>query len=273
MNTVVRTIQLIEIDALKEFQKICDENSIHFFLRGGSVLGAVKYKGFIPWDDDMDVAVPREDYEKLIQLFQNKPIAGKYYINSYRYCKELHCYFPRMVLSEDERIKNGLPKNTNLGLHLMDIFPIDGAPNSLLGRLSFYLKIYILRTLASLGTVYTGEMVNMHTRKQQFVIDVIRCLNINRLINQKKVYMKLEKLYTKYDWKTQKYAGTPTASLFTREIMPQEYWGKGVLMDFDELKVMVPEKYDSYLKRMYGKNYLYEEPEEKDRKSHLKGNK
>ena len=66
---MIRLIQKVELDAIKEFQKICKENNIDFFLRGGSVLGAVKYDGFIPWDDDMDIAVPREGYDRLPEIF------------------------------------------------------------------------------------------------------------------------------------------------------------------------------------------------------------
>ena len=69
---VLKKIQEIELDALKEFNKICKENNLMFFLRGGSVMGAVKYQGFIPWDDDVDIAVPREDYDQLPQIFENK---------------------------------------------------------------------------------------------------------------------------------------------------------------------------------------------------------
>ena len=103
---VLKKIQEIELDALKEFNKICKENNLMFFLRGGSVMGAVKYQGFIPWDDDVDIAVPREDYDQLPQIFENKIIAGKYQVLCHQYCEELHCYFPRLFLLEDERIRD-----------------------------------------------------------------------------------------------------------------------------------------------------------------------
>ncbi|MTV94432.1 lipopolysaccharide cholinephosphotransferase, partial [Streptococcus pneumoniae] len=83
---MIRLIQKVELDAIKEFKKICEENDIDFFLRGGSVLGAVKYDGFIPWDDDMDIAVPREAYDKLPSVFKDRIIAGKYQVLTYQYC-------------------------------------------------------------------------------------------------------------------------------------------------------------------------------------------
>lgn len=268
-NGIVKKIQEVELDALVEFQKICNENNIRFYLRGGSVMGAVKYHGFIPWDDDMDIAVPREDYERLIKLVKDLSIAGKYRINSYRYCKELPCYFPRMVLEERERVRLGLPKNTKLGLHLMDIFPLDGAPDNVVVRKIYFGKVYLYRALASLGTFYRDEMVNMHTRKQQCVINILRIFKIDRLIDQRQMYGKLEKLYTKYDWKEKKYAGTITASLFSKEIFPREVWGEGAFMNFESTKVRVPTEYDIYLKKLYGKDYLNKEPDLSHRKSHL----
>ena len=268
-NRLIETIQAVELDALKEFDKFCKKNDLHYFLRGGSVLGAVKYRGFIPWDDDMDIAVPRDDYERLIELTKDVIIGNKYRINSYRYCNELHCYFPRMVLLEEERVRLELPKNTKLGLHLMDIFPLDGAPDNYVWRQFYFLKVYIMRALASLGTIYDGPMVNMHSRKQQFVIDLLRFLKIDKLVDQREVYARLEKLYTKYNWKKQKYAGTITASLFKAEVMPSQIWGKGEYIPFEDTYMCVPEMYDIYLKNLYGKNYLIEEPKEDERKSHL----
>ena len=174
---VLKKIQEIELDALKEFNKICKENNLMFFLRGGSVMGAVKYQGFIPWDDDVDIAVPREDYDQLPQIFENKIIAGKY-----------------QVLLEDERIKLGLPRNTNLGLHLIDIIPLDGAPNNSLVRKVYYLKVYWYRFLASLGTTYKGDHIDMHSKKQKLLIGLFKKLGFAKLFPQNSVYNRLDRL-------------------------------------------------------------------------------
>ena len=268
---VLKKIQEIELDALKEFNKICKENNLMFFLRGGSVMGAVKYQGFIPWDDDVDIAVPREDYDQLPQIFENKIIAGKYQVLCHQYCEELHCYFPRLFLLEDERIKLGLPRNTNLGLHLIDIIPLDGAPNNSLVRKVYYLKVYWYRFLASLGTTYKGDHIDMHSKKQKLLIGLFKKLGFAKLFPQNSVYNRLDRLYKRYDWKKQHYAGTVNASLFTKEVMPSYIWGKGVFLRFEDTEYRVPSDYDNYLKRLYGENYFYEEPAEEDRKSHIGG--
>lgn len=268
-NKIIKLVQEIELDAIKELNKILKENDIEFFLRGGSVMGAVKYKGFIPWDDDMDIAIPRPMYDRLPEIFKDRIIAGKYQVLTYQNEKNLHCYFPRMLLLEAERKRVGLPKNTNLGLHLIDIIPLDGAPSSKISRKIYFIKVYILRFLASLGTTYKGDHKDMHTKSQKAIISLAKHMKLHKIFKQNRVYEMQTKLYKKYHWKRSAYSGTINASLYHREIMPTEIWGDGKMMKFESEEYRVPSLYDSYLKRLYGNNYMNEEPDEEHKKSHL----
>ena len=87
----LRKLQLEELKILKMFKKICEENDLRYYLLGGTLLGAVRHDGFIPWDDDVDVCMPREDYEKF-QKIADKQLEKPYYLrslennNDYRYC-------------------------------------------------------------------------------------------------------------------------------------------------------------------------------------------
>ena len=67
----LQEIKQVELEILKEFNSFCEENNIRYFLAFGTLLGAIRYKGFIPWDDDVDVLVPRDDYNRLLKQFQN----------------------------------------------------------------------------------------------------------------------------------------------------------------------------------------------------------
>lgn len=264
----IKTKQEILLEGIIELKKILDKNNIKFYLRGGSVMGAVKYNGFVPWDDDMDIAVPRKDYDKLIDILNGKVFSEKFEVISSKYNATAHCYFPRLFLIEKVRKELDLEKNTNLGLHLIDILPIDGAPNNKFNRNIYFGKVYILRFLASLGTFYGEGEVDMHSPKQKVIIKMAKLMQLHKIFPQQKVYKILDRLYTKYDWKKQDYAGTITASLFKKEVMPVEIWGEGVWHQFETEKFLIPTDYDRYLKIMYGENYLSEEPDEK--KSHHK---
>ena len=68
----LRKLQLEELQILEEFIKVCNENNLKYYMLGGTLLGAIRHKGFIPWDDDVDVAMPRSDYEFFLQMAEKK---------------------------------------------------------------------------------------------------------------------------------------------------------------------------------------------------------
>ena len=72
MNTIdLKKLQQTELEVLRHFHKYCAENGLRYYLIGGALLGAARYGGFIPWDDDIDVAMPREDYERLKKMYDS----------------------------------------------------------------------------------------------------------------------------------------------------------------------------------------------------------
>ena len=266
------TIQKIELEALKELKTFCQNNGISFFLRGGSVMGAIKYSGFVPWDDDADIAVPRDQYDKLIQLTKENEWSKKFYISSYKYEEKMHCYFPRVFLKEEYITLYNLPRNNEMGLTLVDILPLDGAPNNFFAREIYYLKVYAYRALAGVWTLSDKKTVNMHDKKKRFILKVLELFKVNKLYTQRNIYEKLDKLYKKYDYKTQKNIGTITGSLYKKEIFPSRYWGDGIWKSFEGEQFLVPKEYDDYLKKLYGNDYLTRTPSDKEKyfKKHIK---
>lgn len=271
-NEQLRILQLLELEALTELQKFCKTNGINFFLRGGSVMGAVKYNGFVPWDDDADIAIIRKDYNKLIDLSSSKEWSEKFYIVNYKDNPEIHCYFPRVLLKENVRIKMGLPKNNKLGLTVIDILPIDGTPNSSILREIYFFWIYFYRALAAVWTMDIDETVNMHDSKKKIVLKILKKIGITKFYSQVGIYNKLDKLYTKHSIKDSRYIGTITGSLYKKEILLKEWWGNGIEMKFENQKFLVPQNYDEYLKQLYGDNYLTYTPSvaQKYAKKHIK---
>ena len=95
----LRKLQLTELDILKQIVKICDENSLTYYISGGTFLGAVRHKGFIPWDDDIDIAMPRTSYEKFADLADEK-LPKKYKYINFKNDKTAKICFARVENSE-----------------------------------------------------------------------------------------------------------------------------------------------------------------------------
>lgn len=272
MKTNIELIHDLELQALTELKTFCDNNNIKFYLRGGSVMGAVKYNGFVPWDDDADIAVPRDQYNKLIKISQNTEWSKKFYISSYKYDKDMHCYFPRVLVKEKVLNDLKLPHNNKKGLTIIDILPLDGAPNFILFRLFYYLRIFYYRALAGVWTLDIKETVDMHDKKKRFILKALKFIGIKKLYKQFDIYEKLDKIYSKNDYKKKKYTGTITGSLYSKEIFKREIWGEGIPMKFGDAEFLVPDQYDFYLKKLYGNDYLTRTPSdvEKSNKNHIK---
>lgn len=265
-------IQKIEYDALISINKICKENNLKVYLRGGSVLGAVKYSGFVPWDDDIDIVLPRKDYNRLIEIMPQK-FDNRFQFISYQKVKDAHCYFPRILLDEEIRKKMNFPKNNERGLVLIDVLPLDGMPDGKISNIFFVSKIYLYRVLASLWTLDVKDTVSMHDSKKEKILKLLYSLKIHHLYKQDTIYKKMDKLYKKYTFGKTKKACILSSSKLKKEIVPTEWWGEGKFLKFNELDIRVPYDYDSYLKRLFGYNYkTYEPPIEERKKSHIKGN-
>ena len=128
-NSKLRKVQLTELEILEKIDEICKKNNINYFLIGGTLLGDVRHKGFIPWDDDIDIGMLREDYEKFINVCLKNGALGKDY---YLHCNESDddYFIPFIKVKKNNTTfaeKNIENINTHKGIFL-DIFPYDNVP-------------------------------------------------------------------------------------------------------------------------------------------------
>lgn len=135
-DRVLRQLQLTMLEILKVFDKFCREHDLKYSLYAGSLLGAVRHKGFIPWDDDLDVCMSRVDYEKFLELWQEAPVEGYVLQN-----KENSKYFDQSFSKIRKDHTTFLQDKWQIGNHhtgiFLDVFPIDRIPNEKLKRIIF----------------------------------------------------------------------------------------------------------------------------------------
>jgi lipopolysaccharide cholinephosphotransferase len=145
-NRTLRRVQLVQLEIAKEIKRVCDENGIKFFLDSGTLLGAIRHKGFIPWDDDMDIGMLREEYDKFCEIAPNK-LGEKYVLQSWFTDDDYALSFAK-IRKKGTVYREGKSANLkNCGFYV-DIFPYDKAPEDVRDREKFDKKLIdILRQL------------------------------------------------------------------------------------------------------------------------------
>ncbi len=271
MNNIelsAQELKEISLRGLTEFSKVCNENGYTFWLAYGSLIGAVRHKGFIPWDDDIDLWMPRKDYESFLNKYQNILIADEWEIFSHKNKKGY--YFPWIKLCSNKTILT--PSRFNSGLlygSSIDIFPLDNmnsgnidcAYNELKKINSEYKKeIKKLRP-------YTGGLKGVNTIWKKLGKKVY--FNSFKLIygDPAKIIDKYENIKLLNDNSNDHIfiATSPCASY--PWVWEAEDFSRTVILDFENLCMPAPASYDSVLRRVYG-NYLEIPPKDKQVSDH-----
>ena len=236
-------LQKVEFDMLKEFVRICDELQLTYFLVCGSALGAVKYQGFIPWDDDLDVALPRSDYEVFCEKAQSM-LPEHLFLQNYRTDPMFPMIFSKIRNSNTTYIEKSLStSDINHGVYI-DVFPLDGYPEDAEASADLERKKYIynLLRLCCLNTkrtwktallVFGEKLCGYHRKPARFV-------------------QKLDSEIRKYKIDKSKLWCNHGNWQGMLEYAPQWHYGKGTIAVFEGLSVRIPEKFDEYLTQKYG---------------------
>lgn len=258
-----------DLAALKTFLAFCEEHGLTYFAIGGTLLGAVRHKGFIPWDDDVDVGMPRADYDKLIALAKELP--KPFVLEEYRYNKEFQSYFAKIRSEEIDLLETVTEEEDKRRGYLVDIIPIDGTPNLSLFRKLYFARILWLRFLCGAANVHTGILTS-RPKWEQSVLKICRALRVYKVLTKEKVYRRLDTVFRRQTVAGAKQIGTIMGAYKTREIVPAEYFGLGeepVYLEFEDIKLRVPKQYEKYLTHMYGDYKKL--PPENQRKAHYQG--
>lgn len=247
-----------QLEILKNFDDFCTINSLKYSLSGGTLLGAIRHKGFIPWDDDIDVCMPRKDYEFLVNNFisndKNLTIKSSLLNN-------LDIPFAKIV-DISTKIDSKFDES-EVNKHLwIDIFPVDALPEDIYKVKEIYSRCNFYRTLLLLQDAKLGEGTTCFRKYAKYLLKPLA-----KFYGRKRCVEKLEKIAKSNSYETSKYVGAVTWGLYgAGERMLKSEFEKSVELEFEGYKFPAFSCWDSYLRGLYG-NYMELPPIEK-RKTH-----
>ena len=252
-NTKNRELHQKLLEIMDVFHNLCEKNKIKYFILGGTMLGAFRHKGFIPWDDDMDVGLPREDYEKLLNLPKSE-WPDNLIIKTPNNSKDLIFPYSKIINKSTTLIEDRLDGIIE-GIYI-DVFPLDGAgnfwPNSKLSYYIFYLKQ---------GLLFNNQD---HGLKKTLLRRIFQ--KYARLKNTRKIYENVDKFMKRYEYNNSRFIGNYAGAWRLNEFMEKNIMEPPKLYSFEHLQLYGPNRAEEYLTRLYG-DFMKLPPIEK-RKSH-----
>jgi len=250
----LQQLKKIEIESLRLFIQICDRYKLRYFLLGGSCLGAIRHKGFIPWDDDIDVGMPRSDYNKFLEIAQAE-LPENMFVQTVITDIEYPMCFAKLRNSNTTFIETSVKNfKINHGVYI-DIFPLDGITDDEFERKKHLFKLKICHRAKSMYWYKGNKTITLKSIIYDFVFKIYY-RNIRNIIKSE------EKLMLKYDYDYSNLVFNYCGAWGEKEITPKEWFGEGKMADFEGISVLVPQNYDAYLTKMYG-DYMTLPPIEK----------
>lgn len=261
-------MKVLALTMLKDVAKFCDDHNIKYYLCGGTLLGAVRHKGFIPWDDDIDIMMPRPDYLRFLELYNgtNPRYVVKGIENDDRYWRPFAKVFD-LHTELDEPIYNvkGLTNHV-----FLDVFPVDGIPDDTFTRIKRFREQEILSKLCSAAvmnykssTVYAGKM-DVKSKIKLFIRNTIKFTLITLLKPVSSTYLLklVNRNAQKTDYRTANYVGTIVDCHYGAacEMLPKECFENGVRVPFEDSEFWAMGNYKLYLQNLYG-DYMKLPPE------------
>ena len=244
------------VEMLSWFHSFCVENHLRYYAAGGTALGAVRHKGFIPWDDDIDVIMPRPDYEKFKEMSSKfdddfhyrAEFPGKKKEFVYQYGK---LYDTTTTLIENTRFK------TKRGIFI-DIFPIDGAGNTVEEAATQIKDVF---KKVSFLAAYNCSVRKGRGWFKNAAVLAMRCVP-GFLLNNVKITHSIHDMCRNKKFDECEFVANLVGLGNNKEIMKREWIGTPTLIQFENIQIYGPEKIDLYLKQLYG-DYMKLPPEEK----------
>lgn len=246
----IQEVQRISLSLLDSFDQFCKKHQLQYFLAWGTLLGAIRHKGFIPWDDDIDLMMLREDYDRLVELNIEQPEEG---VRFYSYKQKgdydnVNCRFSdEHTVVDLSRIEN--PVNQGIWL---TVFPVDAIPDNESERKSFLKSIHWRYKLV-LALSMKDEYLDVKTPLEKYPAKALkRVLGMNV---RKKIYNTIHAIMRKYVNENTKDVGILSIGTGKRTHFSRTCFSETMMAEFEGKEYPIPTGYDEILRNTYG-NYM-----------------
>lgn len=244
---VLKKLHEAEIEILDEIVRVCDENDIKYFIIFGTLLGAVRHKGFIPWDDDIDVAMLRDDYERFLEIAPKK-LKEKFFLDNINNSNDWYLHFSKVKNRNtifEEELSLGFKGGKNI---FVDIFPIDYVKDNHLSK-KIVIKEKFVEFLSSV--MRTRTFKKKESRKALIVSKFMSNKMAAKLIDK----ICISKIKTDY---LMSYSWGLSDTFFA----PKNIFFPLKKIEFEGKKYSAPKNHKDVLTILYGKNYMQLPPVE-----------
>lgn len=258
MDYDINQLRRVVLYIAKEVKRICEENDLRYTLIGGSLIGAVRHKGFIPWDDDFDIVMPRQDYEKFLEICKTQ-LSPQFSVLNWNTNPNFMMGFSKILLNGTKAVEE-VHQNKEYPCQIyIDIFPFDHIPDEIRlrkkqERITYYYKKLLL--CKQNGNQYYKRFQGGKRFIYVCLFLLSNFYNRNNLIKKYK-----EEMY-KYDGDKLCYTSIAGSYGYSREIINHSLLENFIQLPFEDTTFSVMHDYDVYLKQVFG-DYMELPPIEK----------
>ena len=265
MKETEKKIQELTLNLLSVYIDCCETHNLTFFFLGGALIGVIRHQGFIPWDDDIDIGMPREDYDRFIELIKKNPPEG--YGLCDRYTDPNWHFAMAQFIDNESEIEINLASKPRRAHIWLDIFPLDGTPPAKIKRWFHIKYILFLRHLVQIAHIET-QVDSQRTRPwyEKAILTFCRIIPIGKLLSTDRLLDRIEEILHKYPYSESEFSGNLLGRYRGKEIVPTSWFGEGDTGPFEGKTVSIPADSNGYLTAIYG-DYMTMPPEDK-RDSH-----
>lgn len=234
MKCNIKQIQELVLEIMRETINVCEKNNITYYCQAGTVLGAIRHSGIIPWDKDADLIIPSNEMDKFIEC-ASRDLPKKYYVDYYTINPKGNRNFPRI----------GIRGYSTITLHV-DVFWLIGIPNNREEQLNMVKEAKEITALTDLKRYSYFKYLKKLKIKQ-----VIKKYKLSK-IKTVDIMDKFTNFCKKYPYDKAKYVMNPSGKYGEKNIFEKEVYGKGIKKKFNYFDAIIPTQYDFYLKQYYG---------------------